>query len=212
MGTEHLICVASGGEDRIAQYGKFDGYPEVQGMMVLSFLKSPDVSKLKQNLNNCSWITDDEYSKLWQDLGVNKNEKYVEFEVFNSFYSMHPELDDRSGAKILNIVADSTGEIKLQNDLDFSLNSEICKWAYVIDFDKNTFEVYIGDNLDPLDKTERFYDEEVNNNPFGDEIYPVKLHASFELTDLPSEKEFLEICGSTEEDIEHSFEYFGFDL
>lgn len=64
-----------------------------------------------------------------------------------------------TGADVLKVIASAPNGVKLRNDYDFSRDSLFCEWAYVIDFDKNTFEVYQGFNEKPLDKSERFYSE-----------------------------------------------------
>ena len=157
MGTRHLICVVSDNQYRIAQYGQWDGYPEGQGAAILEFLKSPMAKQLKNNLERCSWITNDEYNKLWKEFGADATQPYIDCDVYQSFSEKYPQLSRDTGAKILKIAAGATGEMKLQNSLDFSQDSLFCEWAYVIDFDKNTFEVYRGFNETPLDESERFY-------------------------------------------------------
>lgn len=136
MGTRHLICVINGGDYRIAQYGQWDGYPEGQGAAILKFLKSPMAERLKKNLGNCTWITNDEYEKLWEEFGVDAKQEWIDHDVYQDFCNKHPELSRDAGAKILEIVAGATGKIKLQNSLNFSRDSLFCEWAYVIDFDK----------------------------------------------------------------------------
>lgn len=198
MGTRHLICVVNGGDYRIAQYGQWDGYPEGQGAAILDFLKSPMAERLKKNLGNCTWITKDEYEKLWEEFGVDAKQKWIDNDVYQDFCSKHPELSRDTGAKILGIVAGATGEIKLQNSLDFSQDSLFCEWAYVIDFDQNTFEIYQGFNETPLEESERFYTADQKEDENG--MYPVKLLKSFDLSELPSEEEFLEICEPAEDE------------
>lgn len=198
MGTRHLICVVNGGDYRIAQYGQWDGYPEGQGVAILDFLKSPMAEQLKNNLGNCTWLTNDEHEKLWEEFGVDSKQELIDYDVYQDFCSKHPELSRDTGAKILGIVAGATGEIKLQNSLDFSQDSLFCEWAYVVDFDKNTFEVYQGFNQAPLDESERFYTADQKEDENG--LYPVKLLKSFDLSALPSEEEFLEICDPIEDE------------
>lgn len=129
MGTRHLICVVSDNQYRIAQYGQWDGYPEGQGAAILEFLKSPMAKQLKNNLERCSWITNDEYNKLWKEFGADATQPYIDCDVYQSFSEKYPQLSRDTGAKILKIAAGATGEMKLQNSLDFSQDSLFCEWA-----------------------------------------------------------------------------------
>jgi hypothetical protein len=45
MGTRHLTMVVSNNETKVAQYGQWDGYPEGQGVTILTFLRSKDSSE-----------------------------------------------------------------------------------------------------------------------------------------------------------------------
>ena len=192
MGTRHLICVVNDNQYRIAQYGQWDGYPSGQGIKILDFLKSPMIEQLKNNLDNCSWLTAGEHNKLWEGFGVDANQSYVDYDIHKEFCSKYPQLNRDTGAGILNIVANATGSIKLKDDLDFAQVSLFCEWVYVIDFDKNTLEVYRGFNETPLEPSDRFYTTDQKEDENG--LYPVKLFQSFDLSNLPSENEFLEIC------------------
>lgn len=205
MGTRHLISAHIDGEYKLAQYGQWDGYPSGQGLSVLKFLKSADLESFKRNLKTCSYITDDEWNKLWEDIGVDvSKEKYVSTEVAERFYSRNPQFNRDMGADILNYITQSSSSIKLRNSIDFVKDSLFCEWAYVIDFDKGTLEVFQGFNQSPLDSTERFYTEEVPKKSVGGETYyPVKLCATFELVNLPTKEDFLNTCEPLEEEEEN---------
>ena len=48
MGTRNLTMVISQEKTKVAQYGQWDGYPEGQGVKILSILKKVDMSELKK--------------------------------------------------------------------------------------------------------------------------------------------------------------------
>lgn len=52
MGTRNLTMVIQDHETKIAQYGQWDGYPEGQGLTILSFLEEKEnMQKLKELLS-----------------------------------------------------------------------------------------------------------------------------------------------------------------
>jgi len=194
MGTRNLICVVSGGKYHIAQYCNHDGYPKGQGLYILNFLKTPMVNNLRHNLEKCVYITQSEYEEKMKEVGGNPKIGFT-IPALEKFHNLYPSLGCSTGAKILDIVAQATADVKLTNDYDFSRDSLFCEWAYVIDFDTETFEVYKGYNEDPLDESERFYYPEACDDGF----YPVKLHATFSLDNLPDKDTFLATCEVDEE-------------
>lgn len=205
MGTRHLICAHIDGEYKLAQYGQWDGYPSGQGLSILNFLKNANLEDFKRNLRTCSYITDAEWDKLWEDIGVDvSKEKFVSMEVSNRFYNRNPQFNRDMGADILNYITQSPSGIKLRNSIDFAKDSLFCEWAYVIDFDKGTFEVFQGFNERPLDSQERFYtEEEPQKSASGHTYHPVKLCAVFDLLSLPTREDFLNTCEPPEEDEEY---------
>lgn len=192
MGTRSLICVVKDGEYRVAQYCQWDGYPEGQGIRVLTFLKSANLEKFKEKLDKVSWITHDELEKQWVEAGAEPGARLVPFEVTEKFGNLYPENSRDIGAKILQIIYEAEKPLKLVNSLDFAANSLFCEWAYVVDLDNNKLEVYEGFNGEPLVKGERFYflqDSLEEDSGY----YPVKLVTSFDINNLPNEVGFIEI-------------------
>jgi len=201
MGTRHLICVVKDGEYRVAQYGQWDGYPSGQGLTVLRFLtKEMDRTRFESKIDELSWITDEEYESQWKECGTDPVSDLVSIDIAEKYAEKHPENSRNTGGKILSIIQNSDKPLKIINQLDFAADSLFCEWAYVIDLDKNTFEVYKGFNKEPLKKDERFaqLDKESNSVELdGDiviresEYHPVRLARSFALDNLPSEEDFL---------------------
>lgn len=195
MGTRNLTCVINGGTHRVAQYGQWDGYPEGQGVTILNFLRSGDVEALKEKSLKCSYITDEEYSDLWKEFGIDiAVKKYVNMEESNMFHKKYPQFSRDVGGEILEMVASSECGLKLSNAYNFAADSVFCEWAYVVDFDKNTFEVYTGFNTTKLTPKDRFFgvvDGRKTDSEDKEKYYPVKMVAAFSLMDLPDEEEFL---------------------
>lgn len=191
MGTNHMIGVVANNEFKVAQYGQWDGYPSGQGINVLEFLINNDLERFKKKISQCEWIEDEQYVELWKSFEVDlKVEKFVDSDIADKFYDRYPQFNRSTGSNILKMIYDSYG-LKLKNSSDFVNYSLFCEWAYIIDFDKNTFEIYKGFNKEPLDKNERFYN---GNNK--QEYYPVRLLKLFDINALPTEDEFLAICES----------------
>ena len=124
-----------------------------------------------------------------------------DIENINSTYpngkwkNVFPYLSRDMGSKILNYVYNlQEDQIKLQNQIEFSKESLFCEYAYVIDLDNNSFEIYKGFNKTPIDEDQRFY----WNNYQDNEYYPVKLHTKFNLTVLPDYDTLLKIDNTEE--------------
>ena len=206
MGTRNLTCVVLDGEYKIAQYGQWDGYPSGQGLVILRFItEEGSLAKLKEKLSRCRFFEEEGRDKEFIDL-YNKNASKWSSDPDNRtdeqkrWFKTYISRD--LGGEILRAVANSEDEeILLRDDVDFAGDSLFCEWAYVIDFDKGTFEVYRGFNTSPVDPSERFANSPIDGYKFkggdGSEeymYYQVKHLVTFDLSKLPDEVEFL---GST---------------
>jgi len=177
MGTRHLIAVYQGGTHKIAQYGQWDGYPSGQGRDVLTFLHDEQKVHMMRDyrLKLCRFLTEQVMTKIDDTHGR-------DWAVF------YPQLSRNMGADILNLVSKSDG-VMLKDSIEFAADSLFCEWAYVIDFDTNTFEVYKGFNTEPA--VGRFKDFEIEP---GSEYQPVTLIKSYPLDALPSYEQFITDC------------------
>jgi len=196
MGTRHLICVVKNGEYKVAQYGQWDGQPSGQGEDILNFLKNEmDRVKFNNQIDTLSFAIEEELEQMWIEAGKDPNEKLIPMEISSKFKELYPENSTDTGSKILVLIQNSDKKLKLRNSLNFANDSLSCRWGYVIDLDKNTFEVYEGANKTPLDENERFYSMQDKLKPitvYDKTYYPIKQVISFDLDDLPTEEEFLE--------------------
>lgn len=183
MGTRHLIAVVHDGKCKLAQYGQWDGYPSGQGLTSLNFARTIVDAAARQafaeKLRAARFITDAEAQAINAEIKADPS-LFKEGKKYGHFSR------DR-GAKILRIVADAEPGILLQDNINFAADSLFCEWAYVIDLDKNTLEVFKGFNKEPLSQVDRFFDIQKS----GEEYKPVKLAKSYPLDSLPSEDQFM---------------------
>jgi hypothetical protein len=202
MGTRNLTMVISNGETKVAQYGQWDGYPEGQGATALKFLTNNDLVKFKHKLNSVFFVNDRKQKEIdsWL-LSMGCENGWMNGEQADKYKSKYPLLSRDNGADILQMIMESEEEINWVTDSsEFAGDSLFCEWAYVVDLDKNVFEVYQGFNNKPLTIEDRFYyltaeadKENQRRKDYGSDsmYYPIKMIKSYNLNDLPLEAEFI---------------------
>jgi len=194
MGTRNLTCVMLNGEYRVAQYGQWDGYPSGQGKIILEFLKRMDKEKFIENLKQSFFITTEEQKALWKEFGADDSDM-VTMEVSKKFNKVHPQLSRDMGGAILEFIQDATEPVQLADQIEFATDGLFCEWAYVVDLDKNTLEVYSGFGQRKLPEGSRF------GNDIGDNGYSaVGLVTTYSLDGLPSYDCFLADLEPSDED------------
>lgn len=168
MGTRNLTAVYLDGQYKVAQYGQWDGYPEGQGITVLTFLRDKmDLELFKEALRNSSYIPSEELTALWKQYGADEN-GLVTMEDSDRMMEDHPEFSRNTGAGILEMVQNHSEGMKLQDSIDFAADGLFCEWAWVIDLDAGTLVAKW--NLDALPTDEEFLaafknDEEEEETP-----------------------------------------------
>lgn len=179
MGTRGLTAVYYDGSYRVAQYGQWDHYPEGQGLTVLDFCAANLTTAEKRQA----------FATCLDKVRFSKDEGELRSSGFAS---------RNHGADILRLVQEADGEVVLFDHIDFAGDSLFCEWAYVVDLDKATLEVFKGFNCTPLDPSERFASTAKKRGDYE----PVRLVGSFSLDALPSEEEFMAKfdAGDEEED------------
>lgn len=193
MGTRNLIAVVKDGKFVVGQYCEGDGYPEGQGKIALEFLRGDgNVHRLTEGLQHVTYPTEDERKAFWKKAGHDGESDWVTMEVSQKFRGLYPSLSRDTGAGVLGLIAQAANDNKVPLVLQqsFAGDSLFCEWAYVIDLDQSTFEVYRGFNKEPTPANSRF--------PSGadwlekeNEYEPVKLLQSYWLRTLPSVEDFV---------------------
>lgn len=199
MGTSSLICIWYKGRFVVAQYSQFDGYLEGQGSRILKFLIKPEnIERLKAGLEHIKVVSEEEVDEIREkveqdgmarELAGDPTASPFMFSFNGSeFDKLFPSLSQLTGAKILEVISQSTPEspLPIYMELDFANNSLFCEWAYCVDLDTRTFEIFRGGCPKHLSVSKRFQD-------VGKENAAVPaLVKSYSLDKLPqSQKEFV---------------------
>lgn len=193
MGTRNLTCAVVNGEYKVNVYGQYDGYPDGQGLDIYNILSNCDLDLLKENVSKCSSLdTQEKIDELFESVVPGGNQD--DHSHWSIFYEKLPYLSRNTAGKIFKYILEKP--LVLKSELEFAADSLFCEWAYVVDFDKRTFEVYKGFNKEPLTEEDRFFFLEEHSE---DGYHPVKLVVSFPLDNLPPTSSkfldfFREVC------------------
>lgn len=137
MGTRNLVAVVMDGEFKVAQYGQWDGYPSGQGSTVKLFIEMLMVDSM---INMEIFKAKLRSTRFFQSTEDTENLDVDEF----------PQLHRNTGAEILQLVFEhSENKFPLVDSSDFGNDSLFCEYAYVLDVDYETLEVYSGFSKKP---------------------------------------------------------------
>src|SRR5262245_5690658 len=176
MGTRSLTMVFYKGEYRVAHPGSWDGDPNGHGLTALEFIRDKmDYRKFTDKLMKLRGLTDADRARI----GAMDPDEWER---------QYPHLQNRDGAEILSTVQDGEDGLQVDSSIDYAGDSSLWSWAYVIDFDKGTFEVYSGFNQEQLDPSERFANTKAEG---ASEYQPIKFVTSWRLDTLPVNEKFL---------------------
>lgn len=209
MGTRNLTCIIKDNEYKIAKYGQWDGCIGGVGKDLLEafqpilinnqldvlinkirLTKEPDENEFRAAVLSCGGKEEDD---LELTLSMDASD------VFKSnFPSLHR---DTSGAELVTLLIESNEPLLVSNSLDFASDSLFCEWCYVIDLDKEVFEIYKGFNEEALSENERFYFLQEKGKKYS----PVKFFTSLSFEDI-KKKEMSDII---EDLLKLEREYYG---
>jgi len=199
MGTRSLTLVVQNHEVKVARYEQSDGYPEALGVTLLHFLKEPTcVEILQETLPKVRlWNQEDQKQQDEFLYSIGCENGILNLKQKEEFQKQYPfRYRERFGklkeGQLLELLLEfrNEEEIVTGNDYEFAKDSLFCEWAYVIDFDKNSFEVYKGLNTLGISEEDRFFSLYDGNSDY----YPVKIKQRFPLGNLPNEDEFVLLC------------------
>jgi hypothetical protein len=180
MGTRGLSGFVADGK-WFSMYNHFDSYPSGLGNDVLNFCKTvKDWDAVKVRVLKVK-LVDNKYKPSKQLIA--KYSKFanlsVDRQTTEEWYCLLRELQ---GVGILEKVADGTVGHMIDGQ-DFITDSLFCEWAYLIDLDKMTLNVYQGFQKTPPIGTP--LPNGILPEKDDDGHYPCKMIYSFPLNELP---------------------------
>lgn len=188
MGTRHLTMVLYNNKFVVAQYGQWDGYPEGAGVDILKFLQERfNKEAFIKNLSLLNYYSTEDVEELWEDLGSENG--LATLGQSDNFRNKYITLHRDCGSDILSIIQDATSDkIPIHLQTEFAGDSLFCEWAYILNLDNDTLEIYKGFQKSPREMGERFaYLNHLNDNGY----WPIKMLGDFDIKNLPDEKRFL---------------------
>lgn len=173
MGTRGAFGYHKGGLVKAA-YNHFDSYPEQLGQAVLDHARSRTVEQLNEAFERMQPVdtgtpptpADIERWAKYTDLNVSRQST-------SDWYCLMRKAQGDLAAY------EDTGQ--MPNNADFLKDSLFCEWAYLVNLDNGTLEVYRGFNEKP--PTAGIF-AGGGDHPDG-KYYPVNLIQSHPLADLP---------------------------
>jgi len=174
MSTRGLHCIVVNGQYKVARYYHYDNYASGVGLELLHTVRRIAENNLFSQLefNACTVKEVGSFSDSEIDSDISDTFDYI--------------LYHRG--------------VKLYNDLQFSGDSLFCEFLYLLDTTKKTFEVYKGFTTEPLDKFERFAFVQPAECFGKTTYYQVHHVATFDVHNLPSDEEFVDIVDGDDED------------
>ena len=156
-----------------ATYNHFSSNPDSLGKNIalfLSSLREEDFTVLKNNVRKLRWVNLDEQAT---EADIKAYSQFKDLSIgtrrISDWHCLLGKTQGVSGIYYilknqLNVLIDST---------PFLLNSLFCDWGYVINFDKNTLDLYEGRQTQP--DPENIFGIEASSNVDQVKYYPCKL-------------------------------------
>jgi len=180
MGTRGAYGFVQDGKYKVT-YNHYDSYPSGLGKEIAEFLrgvvKEGQLDTLKERVKGLTLVNESKAvpKKLLKKYEAFYNPKVNTGKKDDWYCVMH----GLQNGDILPHILEGSVEHMIDSS-EFVKDSLFCEYAYIVDLNRDTFDIYIGFQHDPQE-----------GNVFGTEkegdYYPVKKLISFPLADIPSD-------------------------
>lgn len=210
--TRHISAVYLNGCIAHAQFGRFDGYPAHAGLIVRHFVehianRPQRIDYFTERLGAARFLTDKLWNALWlahAGVDISTQDFTLDQPTIDAFYQKFPCLETKFGAEWLRYVYDQSADVRsvtLKSTPEFACDGLNCAWAYVVNLDTKTLEVYVGGRTTPGNYgvfepyVAAHFDLEQSTNPAtGQTYYPCQLVRVYPFDNLGSDDEFVAEC------------------
>jgi len=205
MGTRGAVGLFKGGKGKIT-YNHFDSYPDGAGKDILKEVKGTAVEQMKKAFDDIKLVSDSPskaeikeyqgYSNAGVGESMSNTEVHTYYQLLRGIQgTLEPYLN---------------GKVKLMIDNEsFLKDSLFCEYAYIVNLDKEVFEVWVGFKKEPQENRYKHTKEEIQeeidwwkkerNMDHTMEYFNCALVKEYPLSKLPSEKKFLKDLVDKEE-------------
>lgn len=195
MGTRGFIGFVIDGEEKIG-YNHWDSYPGGLGVDVLGWLRiaasegTEHLAELARKLrvvgsNDRATPEDIERLREFADTGVSTRD------LSEWYVLLHRTQGNPAAILQAGVIEDAS---------DFPADSLMAEYGYVVDLDVGRFEAYVGFQHDPHSDG-RFASRPTEKYSDGiPQYYPVRLAASWPISDLPTDSAFIAAVDSDDEE------------
>lgn len=216
MGTRHLVVAVVNEEVKVAQYGQFDGYFTGVGEDIASFIRNslqdPEVlNKFKMNLIHSTFVSSEYITSLQKECGVDITQEYVSFgdHAWNKFIELYPQFYRNTSSDVFELVLNKPQA--LRDSFTFGFDSLFCEYAYVLNLDNSTLEIYTGFNKEEVPDSETRWNstakstyqyKEFDGDDGGVRYYYVKLYKVVTFQELFDNTDFMSTLEKEYDDYE----------
>jgi hypothetical protein len=182
MGTRGFVGFVVDGSEKIT-YNHSDSYPGGLGLDVLNWLRRQDISEVREATAKLRVVDGDKPSthEDIESVGLQYANTRVSSGKLSEWYVLLRETQGNPEA-ILDAGVMIDGQ-------DFPYDSLFCEFGYLVDLDKNVFEVYAGFQQEAHDKGR--FAKRTGEHLARDGYAPVALVASWPFDNLPTDDEFM---------------------
>ena len=199
MGTRNLTLVRLGGQYKIAQYGQSDGHLDSLGVALTSVLRQYPREQIVKAVEGCTFATTDDIDTRWESAAGNGDRFCTKW----PWLSRNCAGDDLLRLLLGERIKQRFGRPSWVGPVDviydqraFAKDSLSCQYCYLIDFDRNVFEIYISGGHGAGGTVPPEFEDTKNEDGYR----PVKLAGAWSLDSLPSLYEMERACGIADED------------